>query len=77
MTAPVPVDARGRRCPVPVIELARRIGDVPVGGRLEVYADDPAAAVDVPAWCRLRGQEYLGDRALADGGRAYAVRRLR
>lgn len=77
MTAPASVDARGRRCPVPVIELARRIGDVPVGGCLEVYADDPAAAADVPAWCRLRGQEYLGDRALADGGHAYTVRRLR
>lgn len=27
------VDALGRRCPIPVIELAKVIGDVPVGGR--------------------------------------------
>jgi tRNA 2-thiouridine synthesizing protein A len=25
-----------------------------------VLADDPAAANDIPAWCRLRGQDYLG-----------------
>lgn len=70
------LDCTGMRCPLPVIELARRIGDVPVGGVVVVLADDPAAALDVPAWCRLRGQEFLGAR---DGGPvpAYAVRRQR
>ena len=64
------VDALGRRCPVPVIELARRIGDVPVGGVVAVLADDSAAALDIPAWCEMRGQEYLGAR-----DQAYLVRR--
>lgn len=54
------LDCRGMRCPLPVIELARRIGDVPAGGVIAVVSDDPAAATDVPAWCRLRGQEYHG-----------------
>ncbi|HEV7172210.1 sulfurtransferase TusA family protein [Pedococcus sp.] len=63
------VDARGLRCPLPVIRLAahaRSVGGVEV---VEVLATDPAARSDIPAWCRLRGQEYLGalDRA-ADGG---------
>ncbi len=26
---------------------------------LRVLADDPAAAIDIPAWCRMRGQELL------------------
>ncbi|WP_199521316.1 sulfurtransferase TusA family protein [Jiangella anatolica] len=66
------LDCRGQRCPLPIIELAKRIGDVEVGQTVTVLADDPAAASDVPAWCRMRGHEYLG----ADGD-AYAVRRLR
>jgi tRNA 2-thiouridine synthesizing protein A len=27
---------------------------------LRVLADDPAAANDIPAWCRLQRQEFAG-----------------
>jgi tRNA 2-thiouridine synthesizing protein A len=54
------LDCLGKRCPLPVIELARAIGSVPIGGVVRVLADDPAAAVDIPAWCRMRGQSYAG-----------------
>ncbi|WP_149179394.1 cysteine desulfurase/sulfurtransferase TusA family protein [Streptomyces sp. TRM49041] len=70
------VDAVGKRCPVPVIELAKVIGDVPVGGTVRVLADDTAARLDIPAWCEMRGQEYVGEEP-ADRGSAYVVRRLR
>lgn len=66
------LDCRGKRCPLPVIELARRVPDVAIGSVVRVLADDPAAAVDIPAWCRMRGQEFVG--AVDDG---YDVRRLR
>ncbi|OKK08287.1 cysteine desulfurase [Streptomyces sp. CB03234] len=69
------VDALGRRCPIPVIELAKVFGDVPVGGTVTVLSDDEAARLDIPAWCEMRGQEYVGDRP-ADRGTAYVVRRL-
>lgn len=69
------VDALGRRCPIPVIELAKVIGDVPVGGLVGVLADDEAARLDIPAWCEMRGQEYVGEQP-ADRGAAYVVRRL-
>ncbi|MFJ3206360.1 cysteine desulfurase/sulfurtransferase TusA family protein [Streptomyces flaveolus] len=68
------VDAIGRRCPIPVIELAKVITDVPVGGTVRVLSDDEAARLDIPAWCEMRGQEYLGEEP-ADKGRAYLVRR--
>jgi len=74
---PVELDCRGRRCPLPVIELARRIGSVPVGGSVVVVADDPAARVDIPAWCRMRGQDYLGEQPASDGVPTYRVRRAR
>jgi tRNA 2-thiouridine synthesizing protein A len=69
------LDCRGQRCPLPVIALARRLPALPVGSVLRVLADDPAAAVDIPAWCRLRGQEYVGE-STVDGTPAYDVRRL-
>ena len=56
----IEVDSRGRRCPLPIIDLARRMPSVPVGAVVRVLADDPAAANDIPAWCRMKGQEYLG-----------------
>ncbi|WP_282090854.1 cysteine desulfurase/sulfurtransferase TusA family protein [Streptomyces tendae] len=70
------VDAIGRRCPIPVIELAKVIGDVPVGGTVRVLSDDEAARLDIPAWCEMRGQEYVGEEP-AEEGTAYLVRRTR
>ncbi len=69
------VDALGRRCPLPVIELAKVIGDVPVGGTVRVLSDDEAARLDIPAWCEMRGQEYVGEEE-AEKGSAYVVRRV-
>ena len=71
--APVPertVDALGTLCPVPVIELANVIDEVPVGGVVRVLADDTAARLDIPAWCEMRGQEFLGAE-----GTAFRIRR--
>ena len=68
------VDSLGKRCPIPVIELARVIGRVPVGGLVTVLSDDEAARLDIPAWCTMRAQEYVGERP-AERGAAYVVRR--
>jgi tRNA 2-thiouridine synthesizing protein A len=54
------LDCRGQRCPAPIIALARRLPDLPVGAVLRVLADDPAAEGDIAAWCRMREQEFLG-----------------
>jgi tRNA 2-thiouridine synthesizing protein A/cysteine desulfurase len=66
------LDCRGMLCPLPVIELARHYAEVPVGGVIAVLADDVAARTDIPAWCRMRGQEYVGE----DEPCRYVVRRL-
>lgn len=52
---PPVVDARGTRCPVPVIRAARVARDLPDGASIVLLADDEAARSDVPAWARLRG----------------------
>jgi len=70
------IDCRGLPCPRPIIELAKALPTVEVGELLAVVADDPAARHDVPAWCRLRGQEYVGEEPAEDGTPRYVVRRL-
>ena len=66
------VDARGTRCPVPVIRLARAARDLPEGATLVLLADDVAAWSDVPAWARMKGHEVtLHDED--DGWTAYRV----
>ena len=77
--APVPalsINALGRKCPIPIIMLAERIGEVAVGQIVQVLADDPAAKTDVPAWCGLKSHDYLGSAELAgESGWAFLVRR--
>ncbi|SCE32045.1 cysteine desulfurase [Streptomyces sp. SolWspMP-sol7th] len=68
--APLVVDTLGKRCPIPVIELAKVFPRVPVGATVTVLSDDEAAALDIPAWCEMRGQEYVGRE-----GTAYRVRK--
>lgn len=69
------LDALGLLCPQPVIELARAIGRVPVGGTVTVLSDDEVARLDIPAWCGMRGHEYVGE-SPRPVGTAYTVRRL-
>ncbi|MDY7084382.1 MAG: sulfurtransferase TusA family protein [Actinomycetota bacterium] len=68
----IELDCRGLKCPLPVIRLAQNIGRAEVGEVVRVLADDPAAANDIPAWCRMKKQEYVGSPAPD----AYEVRRL-
>lgn len=53
--APVVVDARGLRCPAPVLLAARTARTLAPGTVLQVLASDPAAALDLPAWAGMRG----------------------
>ncbi|HEX6873749.1 MAG TPA: sulfurtransferase TusA family protein [Micromonosporaceae bacterium] len=70
------LDCRGQRCPMPVIALARRLPQLPIGAVLRVLADDPAAATDLAAWCRMRDQHFLGALTV-DGVPVFDVRRDR
>jgi tRNA 2-thiouridine synthesizing protein A len=72
VSLPVVVDARGERCPVPVVMAARATRGLPDGAVVLLYADDPAAAVDVRAWAWLRG--HAVDASEDDGFTVYTVR---
>ena len=64
------IDALGRKCPIPIIMLAERIREVPIGETVAVLADDPAAKTDVPAWCTMKSHEFV---ALAELPRGWSL----
>ncbi|MCX6395825.1 MAG: sulfurtransferase TusA family protein [Propionibacteriales bacterium] len=77
MTEPaVLLDCRRLLCPRPVVELAKNLHRVAIGETIGVAADDVAARTDVPAWARMRGQQFLGTENAEDGVPVYLVRRL-
>ena len=70
------IDALGRKCPIPIIMLAERIGEAAVGEAVQVLADDPAAKTDLPAWCALKSHDFIGFADLpGDAGWAFLIRR--
>jgi tRNA 2-thiouridine synthesizing protein A len=45
----------GKRCPLPIIELAKALADKPIGFTLTLLSDDPASQPDLIAWARMTG----------------------
>ncbi len=72
---PIEVDARGKACPMPVIELSQAVEAHPVGTRFRLLATDPAAKVDVPVWCRMQRQQ-LRSATEADGVWTFVVEKV-
>lgn len=71
----VTVEAVGRKCPIPIIMLAARLHEVPIGAVIAVTADDPAAHADIPAWCRMKMHEFVTEQPL-ERGSAFHIRRM-
>jgi tRNA 2-thiouridine synthesizing protein A len=77
LTGPAPtvvIDALGRKCPIPIILLAGRIREVPIGETIAVLADDPAAKPDIPAWCTMKLHEFVAITELPSGW-SFLIRR--
>ena len=51
------IDARGLRCPLPVLKMEKRLAALPAGAVLTVLATDPMAKVDIPLYCRQHGHD--------------------
>jgi tRNA 2-thiouridine synthesizing protein A len=49
------LDCLGKRCPLPIIELAKALADKPIGFTLTLLSDDPASQPDLIAWTRMTG----------------------
>jgi tRNA 2-thiouridine synthesizing protein A len=53
------LDAKGLKCPMPVVKTSKEIKAISVGGILEVLATDPGSIADITAWTKSTGNELL------------------
>ena len=61
------LDARGLKCPLPVLKARKRLKALEVGAVLRVIADDPAAVIDVPHFCTEQGHSLLSNEKTDEG----------
>ncbi len=61
MSTPVTIDARGLKCPLPVLRAEKALDTMEAGG-LEVLADDPVARIDIPLLAQKRGLDCAVER---------------
>ena len=53
------VDARGQKCPMPVLMTAKAAKEMEAGQVLLIEATDGGARSDIPAWATQTGNELL------------------
>ncbi|MFG1707473.1 sulfurtransferase TusA family protein [Nonomuraea sp. M3C6] len=54
------VDGGDKRCVQVLIELRNHVLGAAPGAVVHLITSDPAAVVDLPAWCHMTGHTYLG-----------------
>jgi tRNA 2-thiouridine synthesizing protein A len=59
MAEPRILDAKGLRCPLPVLKARKAMKDLPAGATLRVLATDPGAIKDFEAFCKITGYRLL------------------
>ena len=59
MAEPTILDAKGLRCPLPVLKARKAMKDLSVGATLRVLATDPGAVKDFEAFCKTTGYRLL------------------
>ncbi|MCJ7605289.1 MAG: sulfurtransferase TusA family protein [Dehalococcoidales bacterium] len=60
MQADDSLDCVGLYCPMPIVKTAQKIKEMKNGEVLEVIADDKGIKLDMPAWAKTTGNEYMG-----------------
>ena len=53
------LDCKGLMCPMPIVKLAKKMKEIPVGKVLELIADDVGSKEDIPAWCKRTNNQLL------------------
>lgn len=69
------IDLTDLRCPLPVLRTKKALSEIAVGELLCVYATDPNAAEDIPAFVRLAGHTLERQETAAAGTHFYIRKR--
>jgi tRNA 2-thiouridine synthesizing protein A len=63
MAEPVILDAKGLKCPLPVLKARKAMREVPEGGVLRVLTTDPGAVKDFEHFCSVTGHALVAHHA--------------
>ena len=69
------IDARGLRCPLPLIKARNEIDYIGSGDLLEILATDPGADHDFRAWCQRKGHQFVSVEELPGPEFRFLIRR--
>lgn len=62
----VEIDTSGLNCPLPVLKARKALNGMEEGQTLHLIATDPGANKDIPAFCKITGNQLL-ESSEADG----------
>ena len=73
-TVDLTIDAKGQKCPMPVLLTSRGIKKIESGQVMLVEATDGGSKSDIPSWAKDTGNELL-ETSCADGIYRYVIRK--
>jgi tRNA 2-thiouridine synthesizing protein A len=73
MPAIITIDARGLRCPLPVLKSEKQLEKMSIGDTLNLMADDPIARIDIPIMCKRLG--LLCELKIADDIQHFTIKK--
>ena len=68
------LDAKGLKCPMPIVKTAQAIKTIATSELLEVLTTDPGAVADFAAWSRSTGNSIV-EQTVVDGVYRFVLRR--
>lgn len=73
--ADLELDAKGLKCPLPVLKARKAMKGLEAGQILRVLATDPSALQDFPAFCETTGHELLQSGEAGEGLYLFLLRK--
>lgn len=70
------LDCKGLECPLPTVELTKKIKKMKVGEELEMVSGEPNSKLDVPAWCKRTGNQLVSVRE-EEGNFYFHIKKVR
>lgn len=67
MSAPLIVDTKGMKCPLPVLKARKALKALAPGAQMQVLATDPGAVDDFRHFCKTTGAKLIEQREEAGG----------
>jgi TusA-related sulfurtransferase len=70
------LDCIDLECPLPTVELTKKMKKMKVGEELEMVSNEPNSKLDVTAWCRRTGNQLVSTRE-EQGHFYYHIKKVR